>query len=240
MFSTDELIRTCEICGCFCLYCCGCQKYFKNDGRNKSGTVCHHFRLIFTDGACRHNGRFGATAGIGVAIGTRYMSQVSVPINAKLDSSQKRTSQRAELLATPAGLRLTALIDDETNGESGTDDSESAPKVKQSKKRKGGKPRNHNPNEAEKVWIIATDSEYVVKGMTEWLPAWKPANLDLFLALDLTLAANEAKQDVKIGFWHVPREYNTIADRLAKNALLEGDLEEIALTLAVERVRLNE
>ena len=24
-----------------------------------------------------------------------------------------------------------------------------------------------------KAWIIATDSEYVVKGMTEWLPTWK-------------------------------------------------------------------
>ena len=23
------------------------------------------------------------------------------------------------------------------------------------------------------VWVVATDSEYVVKGMTEWLPAWK-------------------------------------------------------------------
>jgi ribonuclease HI len=23
------------------------------------------------------------------------------------------------------------------------------------------------------AWIIATDSEYVVKGMTEWLPKWK-------------------------------------------------------------------
>ena len=24
-----------------------------------------------------------------------------------------------------------------------------------------------------KTWIIATDSEYVVKGMTEWLPIWR-------------------------------------------------------------------
>lgn len=24
-----------------------------------------------------------------------------------------------------------------------------------------------------KAWIIATDSEYVVKGMTEWLPTWE-------------------------------------------------------------------
>ena len=24
-----------------------------------------------------------------------------------------------------------------------------------------------------KAWIVATDSEYVVKGITEWLPTWK-------------------------------------------------------------------
>lgn len=52
----------------------------------------------------------------------------------------------------------------------------------------------------------------------------KPANLDLFLKLDTELVAQEAK-DVKIGFWHVCREYNTIADGLAKTAALEGDPE---------------
>lgn len=29
------------------------------------------------------------------------------------------------------------------------------------------------PTEERQSWVIATDSEYVVKGMTEWLPAWK-------------------------------------------------------------------
>ncbi|KAL9028154.1 MAG: hypothetical protein Q9196_003436 [Gyalolechia fulgens] len=77
-------------------------------------------------------------------------------------------------------------------------------------------------------WIIATDSEYVVKGMTEWLPRWKsnnfrtsqntkPANLDLFLQLDAALTAEEVAQDVNIGFWHVAR------DALAKMAAQEGD-----------------
>ena len=53
----------------------------------------------------------------------------------------------------------------------------------------------------------------------------KPANLDLFLKLDEELAAQEAKKEVKIGFWHVGREYNTIADALAKKAALKGDPE---------------
>lgn len=99
MFSTDDLIRTCEKCGCFCLYCCGCLQNFQNDGRHESGTICHHFRVIFTDGACRQNGQFGATAGIGIAIGTEIECQASIPINSELDPNRKRTSQRAELLA---------------------------------------------------------------------------------------------------------------------------------------------
>lgn len=50
--------------------------------------------------------------------------------------------------------------------------------------------------------VIVTDSEYVVAGMTEWL---------------------EEPEDVVIGFWHVPRKYNVLADRLAESAA-EGRL----------------
>ncbi|KAL8735791.1 MAG: hypothetical protein Q9166_000655 [cf. Caloplaca sp. 2 TL-2023] len=53
----------------------------------------------------------------------------------------------------------------------------------------------------------------------------KPANLDLFLQLDAALTAEETKQDVEIGFWCVPRAYNMIADKLAKEAALLGDPE---------------
>ena len=101
-------------------------------------------------------------------------------------------------------------------------------------------------------WIIATDSKYVVDGMTDWLPnKWKvrlygplshgrsqnwlyarsfqlngmrasdgrtPANLDLFLELDQEITAAEAKHDILVGFWYIPRKYNAIADRLAKDA----------------------
>jgi ribonuclease HI len=30
-----------------------------------------------------------------------------------------------------------------------------------------------DPKSEANAWIIAIDSEYVVKGMTEWLPKWK-------------------------------------------------------------------
>ena len=120
------------------------------------------------------------------------------------------------------------------------------------------------PPTEEKSWVIASDSEYVVKGMMEWLPAWKvcirfipfsycpkcdhcnrdsflipvrvknnklrnsrtlkPANLDLFSQLDAALP-NEEMKGVKIGFWYVPREFNRMADALAKQAAQLGDLE---------------
>ncbi|KIK81608.1 hypothetical protein PAXRUDRAFT_15146 [Paxillus rubicundulus Ve08.2h10] len=79
------------------------------------------------------------------------------------------------------------------------------------------------------VIVVATDSEYVVKGMAEWLPAWKergwrkadgtrPANLDLFLKLQGEVEAREHELGCKIKFWHVRMEYNQIADGLAKDA----------------------
>ncbi|KAL8910559.1 MAG: hypothetical protein Q9171_004141 [Xanthocarpia ochracea] len=209
----EYLIRTCEDCGNFLVYCCSCRKRYGNDGRSPGSKYCHHFRLIFTDGACRNNGQSGATAGIGVAMGDNELWQQAIPITTVLDPGQKRTSQRAELLAALPGLRQ--IID--------------------VKKKYSNKRRKLAPTDGEDCWIIATDSEYVVKGMTEWLPAWKnnnlrtnrntkPANLDLFLQLDDAIAVEETK-GVKIGFWHVPREYNAIADRLAKDAAQLGHQE---------------
>ena len=32
---------------------------------------------------------------------------------------------------------------------------------------------SHRSRDLDKAWVIATDSEYVVKGMTEWLQSWK-------------------------------------------------------------------
>ena len=113
------------------------------------------------------------------------------------------------------------------------------------------KKKRVDPRGSGKAWIIVTDSEYVVKGMTEWLPAWKVgdsalapvlsliqtgkrnnlrtgrntklANLELFLQLDATIAVGEAYQDVKIGFWKVPRTFNTLSDALAKSAARLSD-----------------
>ena len=170
-FETNELIRTCERCSGFFVYCCACLSSYENDGRNDNGYLCHHFRLIFVDGACRNNGQSGATAGVGIAFGADKESQLSFPIDTDWDPNQKRTSQRAELLAGIAGLRYIATVR-EFNYDEESGKSKKTEKV-QSKNSDSKRPRSS--------WIIATDSEYVAKGMTEWLPQWKVSKLMLYL-----------------------------------------------------------
>jgi ribonuclease HI len=50
-----------------------------------------------------------------------------------------------------------------------------------------------------------------------------PANLDLFQTLDAAITTEERRQGVKIGFWHISRKYNNLADGLAKAAAQHGD-----------------
>lgn len=100
----DELIRTCEKCSNFFVCCCSCLQRYGIGGPEDDRRLCHHFRLVFTDGACRNNGQPGATAGIGMTMATHEGWHYAVPITANLDHGQRRTSQRTELLAVLSGL----------------------------------------------------------------------------------------------------------------------------------------
>lgn len=75
--------------------------------------------------------------------------------------------------------------------------------------------------------IIATDSEYVVKGATIWCRNWirnglrkdkggEVLNPDLWTVL-LQLIANYQNRGMIIYFWHIPRDLNERADLPAKN-----------------------
>lgn len=75
---------------------------------------------------------------------------MSIPIADSADNFPLRSNQRAELYAAKLGLELLAKVDGVNT------------------KERTGKPKGES-----EAWIIATDSEYVVKGMTEWLPKWK-------------------------------------------------------------------
>jgi len=125
-----------------------------------------------------------------------------------VDPAAPRTNQRAELLAAIEGLKK--LEEDRFEEEHHT----STTRV--------------HPKEKHREYIVVTDSEYVVKGITEWFPTWRsrrwrtssgkePTNLDLFLKLDEEVTKLEQDR-VAVGFWRVPRAFNVVADGLAKLA----------------------
>jgi ribonuclease HI len=79
-----------------------------------------------------------------------------------------------------------------------------------------------------KAVVIKSDSEYVVRGVTEWLPKWKKngwknakgqpiANSTYFQLIERLIEILE--KDLSVKFWIVPREQNKIADSLATSAL---------------------
>ncbi|KAJ7140116.1 ribonuclease H-like domain-containing protein [Mycena filopes] len=143
-----------------------------------------------------------ARSGIGCAIGKATEHQLSLPVTDDMDPGAVRTSQRAELLAALQGLEFVL----------------------------GSKPKYHvgsrahlSSSDKRREYVIVADSEYVVKGITEWENHWRtrqgrvPGNGDLFLRLDSAVADYE-RQGVKIQFLHVPRDLNSLADALAKEA----------------------
>ncbi|EPS45121.1 hypothetical protein H072_892 [Dactylellina haptotyla CBS 200.50] len=163
----------------------------------------------------------GSRAGVGVAFGADDEHQVSKAFTS-LDFGgvdSKRTSQIAELRAALEAINtINRFYDDYRPG------TETAPG---SLKRK--KLHQHLDDREPMNWIIAMDSEYVVRGVTEWLPKWRengfvnsqgttPANLNLFLHLDAAISSVEDGRKIQVFFWKIPRDSDSIADKLAKAA----------------------
>ena len=157
--------------------------------------------IIGTDGACRGNGTPRARASIGVVVGTQSRYNLS-----ELIDEGPYTNQRAELYAAFRALDQAATI---STSDSLVDDE--------------GEPAPLN------AVIIKSDSEYLVKGMTEWVRKWedngyltakgKPVgNADLFQQL-VGMVQFLAAEGVEVLFWHVPRKFNEEADELANRAL---------------------
>ncbi|KAJ6583901.1 ribonuclease H-like domain-containing protein [Mycena vulgaris] len=192
-YNIEELTDCCEYCRRFFAKCC-------------RHSDCHSRSFVFVDGACAGNGKPGARAGIACVIGNDPDDQCFMAVTDAIDPAALRTSQRAELLAALHGLHL--LVGAEQ-------------KVHDSDLQSG-------EEEDGRRYIVVADSEYVVKGMTEWMPQWKknhwknkqgrvPANLDLFQRLEAAVADYEG-MGLTIQFLHIRREFNGIADALAKKA----------------------
>jgi ribonuclease HI len=130
------------------MYCCAHQ------GKE---TPCHHFPIYFVDGACANNGQEDAKAGVGIARGIieEYLS--IIPVTDDVDSFPFRSNQRAELLAAYLVLSKIPFQEDL--------DQESITELQQKHFSEG--------SDGFRAAIIASDSQYLVKGMTEWLPTWR-------------------------------------------------------------------
>ncbi|EDR10059.1 uncharacterized protein LACBIDRAFT_317996 [Laccaria bicolor S238N-H82] len=212
----ENLINQCLECTRFFGACCLHQSY-GGDLAVPNKDVCHHFQIVFIDGACSNNGREDAKAGLGITIGDDESYCWSIAVNDAADPNGPRTNQRAELLAAIEGLQLLANVNrlNAIHEAMGMGDEHH-------------KPARRNTDEFGPTYVVVADSEYVVKGITEWLPTWRvrdwrtaagkrPTNLDLFLKLDEVTMSLE-KDGITVGFWHIPRAYNHKADRLAKLA----------------------
>ena len=165
--------------------------------------------LISVDGACRGNGHPWARAGAGV-----YFRRDNRRWNrAVVLGDEYKTSQRAELYAGWLALSLASQI--RQNNPVG---------VKRLRVPAG-------PTRKLRRVVIQADSEYLVKGMTDWIYKWRQngyrncrglpvTNAYMFKKLD-DVIDDLNDMDVEVQFWHVPREQNKIADHLA-NAALDG------------------
>jgi ribonuclease HI len=158
--------------------------------------------LIYTDGACLNNGQENPRAGWAFIFRPRKPNATTC-ISGRLENrgpfgdDHSQTSNRAELRAVIGALRFRYW-----NGEGFT------------------------------RLVFATDSEYVVKGATAWVSGWlrkgwKTSSGDLVKNRDLweALLGEMERWNVhgmRIQFWRIPREWNSEADQLAKEAA-QGD-----------------
>jgi ribonuclease HI len=119
-----------------------------------------------------------------------------------LDDHYKQTSQVAELRACTQALAIVIRL----------------------------KSKKHSINGKELVRVvIKSHSEYLVKGITEWIFKWeandcktctgKPvANIELFKKM-MDQTKRLEKLGVRVFFWQVPRSANTYAETLAKQVI---------------------
>lgn len=151
--------------------------------------------IIAVDGACSDNGTATPRAAIGVYVGNKSDYNASIQPHSSWASNQK-----AELAAGIYGLDAAREINDYgVDGESLTE------------------------------VIIKTDSAYMVNGLTQWVDRWEAngyINADgqqvtnHYLFKELAWRIRElASSCVNVYFWHVRREHNQEADRLARDAL---------------------
>ncbi|MCJ1432237.1 hypothetical protein MMC27_001593 [Xylographa pallens] len=155
--------------------------------------------FVAIDGACRGNGTPFARSAIGVYFGIHSEYNIS-----KIIPGVEATNQVAELVACLTALQKIIDIKE------GTID------------------LNNGLNQRLSQVVIKSDSEYVVKGMTSWIVTWRNngfrnysgrpvKNAEYFQQVDEFINHLESL-GVTVLLWHVVRNSNREADRLANAA----------------------
>ncbi|CAI6074874.1 unnamed protein product [Clonostachys chloroleuca] len=150
--------------------------------------------LIMTDGACANNGAPNPKTGWAFVAGPGQVISARLETQGPFGDPGIQSSNRAELRAVIAALGFRVWA-----------------------------------GEGFRHVVIATDSDYVVKGSTQWARAWisngwktssgaDVKNKDLWEKLLCEVERHNDDDGLLIQMWHIPREYNTVADSRAKAA----------------------
>ena len=161
---------------------------------------------VFVDGACRSNGQSDPIAAIGV-----HFEQYPEDNLSKVLRIPQPTNQKAELIAAIRGLEKSFVIANSLGTEVAL----------------GGR-----SSRGEHIVHLVADSEYVVKGIREWIPKWKQngyrtskdkpvVNATLFKHLEDLVYKAFPEMGWSVEAVHVPRNQNQRADALANSALNE-------------------
>lgn len=176
--------------------------------------------IIFTDGACLRNGQADAVAGCALV----YRPANEGPALIRYGTYRLRLEQRG-----PTG--------------------EIQPQTSNRAELRAVIAALHFREWVGEGWerlVIATDSEYIVKGATEWLQGWirkdwktskkeSVKNKDLWELL-LKEVRRHAAMGLQVLFWAIPRALNAEADAAAKEA---AELEEVPTFIKHQGIMLS-
>jgi len=158
--------------------------------------------IVFVDGACSRNGNLTfATGGYGVYFGPNSSHNVSNPMKPKNPEMPFPTPTNQR-----AELKAALVALDRIQYHASQDDGFRG------------------------LWIIATDSAYVVDSITKWIYNWRDnkytnsrgfevVNRDLFEQLDVKLDIMAERQGIDVLFWKVDRDENGAANELARDGV---------------------
>ena len=160
--------------------------------------------LVFTAGACVNSGRDNAHAGWAISVGPRKV--IKGDLNPDPEAPATIGSDNAQYTSNRAELCAVCV-------------------ALQLRVWKG---------EGFSTIVVATDSEYVVKGYCEWLPLWKQrnwktarglavTNKDLWQKLE-SIIQKVANSGTQVLFWQIPRAWSE-ANRYAQEAAVCSPLE---------------